>query len=336
MRMVKVMVKVMATLALLWSLYWFGAAYVLRTSIASWFDGRTAQGWQAEFSGIATQGYPLRHMTTLTNPALADPRSGVAWQGDWLSFDSPAIWPGQQTLRFADTSHYLSYFDQTVAVQAKNLAAELYLKAGLALEIKRLTLTAGPWEISDSDSTVMAAQSLELSMIQQEQPETYKIDVNATEFAPGTKMRQLLRSSETLPSDFQALELDMTVQFDRVWDRLSLEQQRPQPRQINLKLAEIQWGEMQLFATGALSVDKTGMPSGEIAIKAENWREMLVMAQASGAFPAQLLDPAERVLGLLAGLGGNSGSLDITLKFRNGAIAIGPLPIGPAPRIILR
>ncbi len=329
-------IKVLAVLAVVWSLYWFGAGYVLRTGIGGWFDGRAAQNWQAEFSGIQTGGFPLRHVTTLTSPALADPVSGAAWHGDWISFDSPAIWPGQQTLRFADTPHYLSYFDQTIVLQAQDLMAELYLKAGLALEIKRLTLTAGPWEIDDDKVQLAAAQSLELAMVQQEQPETYKIDVNATDFAPGTKMRTLLQSSESLPLEFQALSLDMTVQFDRVWDRMSLEQRRPQPRRIDLKLAEMQWGELRLFATGYLTVDEFGIPTGKIAIKAENWRRMLQMAQASGAFPTQLLEPAESVLGLLAGLGGNPNSLDVSLKFRDGSIALGPLPIGPAPRIILR
>ena len=179
------MVKLLATLAVLWSLYWFGAAALLRTGIGGWFDGRMAQGWQAEFSDIATAGYPLRHVTTLTNPALADPNSGAAWHGDWMSFDSPAIWPGHQTLRFADTPQYLSYFDQTIAVQAKDLMAEMDLKAGLALEIKRLTLTAGPWQIDDASGQLMTAQSLVLAMVQSEQPETYKIDVNATRFTTG-------------------------------------------------------------------------------------------------------------------------------------------------------
>lgn len=329
-------IKVLVTLAVLWSLYWFGAGYALRTGIDSWFDGRTTQGWQAEFSDIQTQGYPLRHITTLDSPALADPVSGAAWHGDWISFDSPAYWPGQQVLRFADTPHYLSYYDQTIVVQAQDLMAELYLKAGLALEIERLTLTAGRWEIEGEKGQVLAAQSLELAMVQQERPETYKIDVNATDFALGAGIRAMLQSSDSLPSEFQALELDMKVTFDRVWDRMSLEIQRPQPRQIDLKLAEIQWGELRLFATGDLTVDGLGIPTGDIAIKAENWRGMLQMAQASGAFPKQILDPAESVLGLLAGLGGNPNSLDIKLTFKNGSVAIGPLPIGAAPRIFLR
>lgn len=330
------MIKVLVVLAVVWSLYWFGAGYLLRAGIAGWFDGRAAQDWQAEFSDIQTKGFPLRHVTTLTNPALADPVSGAAWHGDWISFDSPAYWPGQQTLRFADTPHYLSYFDQTIVLQAEDLIAELFLKAGLDLEIERLTLTAGPWEIDNREGPLIAAQSLELAMVQQDQSETYKIDVNATDFAPGTKMRSLLQSSDSMPSEFQALELDMNVQFDRVWDRRSLEQQRPQPRQINLKLAEMQWGELRLLATGNLTVDELGIPTGEIAIKAENWRGMLQMAQASGAFPVQVFEPAQSVLGLLAGLGGNPNSLDTKLKFRNGSVAIGPLPIGPAPRFILR
>ncbi|MBV1927436.1 MAG: DUF2125 domain-containing protein [Rhodobacteraceae bacterium] len=329
-------IKVLVTLAVVWSLYWFGAGYALRIGIAGWFDGRAAQGWQAEFSDIQTKGFPLRHITTMDSPALADPVSGAAWHGDWMSFDSPAYWPGQQVLRFADTPHYLSYFDQTIVVQAKDLMAELYLKTGLALEIERLTLTAGPWEIDGDKGQLLAAQSLELAMVQQERPETYKFDVNATRFTLGTDIRVMLQSSESLPSEFQALELDMKVTFDRVWNRMSLEQQRPQPRQIDLKLAEFQWGELRLFATGDLAVDGFGIPSGVVAIKAENWRGMLQMAQASGAFPRQILDPAEDVLGLLAGLGGDPNSLDIKLTFKNGSVAIGPLPIGPAPRIILR
>jgi hypothetical protein len=330
------LIKVLAVLAVVWSLYWLGAGYALRAGINGWFEGRSAQNWQAEFSDIQTRGFPLRHVTTLTSPALADPLSGAAWHGDWISFGSPAIWPGQQTLQFADTPHYLSYFDQTIVVQAKDLMAELHLKAGLALEIKRLTLTAGPWDIKDDEGQLLAAQSLELAMIQQEQTETYKIDVNGAGFAPGSNIRALLQSSDAMPSEFETLQLDMTVQFDRVWDRIALEQQRPQPRRIDLKLAEIKWGELRLFATGALTVDAHGIPTGDIAIKAENWRGMLQMAQASGAIPEQILAPAESVLGLLAGLGGNPKSLDVKLTFKNGSVAIGPLPIGPAPRIILR
>lgn len=328
--------KLVLVLAVFGSLYWYGAAFVLRLGITTWFETRAAQGWQADFSDIQNTGYPLRHVTTLTNPALADPKTGAAWHGDWISFDSPAIWPGEQTLRFAATPQYLSYFDHSITLIADNLTAELHLQAGLALELGRMTLTAGPWAIQGDDAQIMSAQSLTVAMVQTEPAETYRFDISAARFTPGPAVRRLIRSSASLPADFQTLQMDMTVRFDHAWDRTSLEQKRPQPRQIDLRLAELHWGELRLFATGALSIDTAGQPTGTIAIKAENWREMLTMVHSAGVIPTQLTGPAESVLGLLAGLGGNPNSLDIKLNFKDGMVRIGPLPIGPAPKFILR
>ncbi|MEM7319561.1 MAG: DUF2125 domain-containing protein, partial [Pseudomonadota bacterium] len=160
--------------------------------------------------------------------------------------------------------------------------------------------------------------------------------VKASAFAPGETLRAVMGSAPSLPPEFEALELDVTVHFDRPWDRNALEERRPQPRVIDLSSAQVTWGALHLLAAGKLSLDPDGIPNGKIAIKAENWREMLAMAQAAGAVPQQAIDPAERVLGLLAGLGGNPNSLDVQLNFRDGLIALGPLPLGPAPRIFLR
>ncbi len=101
-------------------------------------------------------------------------------------------------------------------------------------------------------------------------------------------------------------------------------------------LAELEWGALRLFATGTLTVDETGTPEGEIALKAENWRDMLAMAEAAGAVPPGAVEPISRVLGLLAGIGGNETALDATLTFEGGMTRLGPLPVGPAPRIMLR
>ena len=61
---------------------------------------------------------------------------------------------------------------------------------------------------------------------------------------------------------------------------------------------------------GELDVDAQGIPTGEIAVKAENWRDMIAMANAAGALPDQAVDPVTRALNFLAGLGGNPNALD--------------------------
>ncbi|WP_171212189.1 DUF2125 domain-containing protein [Ruegeria sp. HKCCA5426] len=320
----------------IWSAYWLIAGFGLRNAITTWFNKQEEMGWQADFSAVETAGYPAHHVTRLNNPALADPVNGTAWSADWIEFQSPAIWPGRQMLRFADTPQRLSYFDQTATIQASDLQAELQLQPGVALVLEKMALTAGPWAITDDAEALAGGETLGLVMEQTDLPEAYNISARIDGFTPGDDLRDLMRSATTLPQSFETLELDMTTTFDKVWDRSALEQSRPQPEKIDLHLAEMKWGALRLFATGQLDVDNQGIPTGEIAIKAENWRDMVAMANAAGALPDQAVKPVTRALNFMAGLGGNPNALDMQLNFRDGFVALGPLPLGPAPRLILR
>lgn len=330
------LIRVLIFVALVWSTYWYVAGFGLRNAITGWFDRQQALGWQADFSDVATAGYPFQHITRLDNPALADPVNGTAWSADWIEFESPAIWPGRQVLRFASTPQLLSYFDQTTTVQAEGLQAELHLQPGVALVLERMALTAGRWLLSDEQAPQAGGQSLSLIMAQSGTPESYNISAKVNGFTPGEELRLLMQSASSLPQSFETLEFDSFITFDKPWDRSALEQRRPQPVEIDLRLAEIKWGELRLFATGELDVDDQGIPTGEIAVKAENWRDMVAMANAAGALPDQAVDPVTRALGFMAGLGGNPNALDMQLNFRDGFVALGPLPLGPAPRLILR
>ncbi|WP_171235975.1 DUF2125 domain-containing protein [Ruegeria sp. HKCCA6837] len=330
------LLRVFIFIAALWSIYWFIAGFGLRNAITGWFDQQQELGWQAEFSEVETAGYPTHHMTRLNNPALADPVTGTAWSADWIEFESPAIWPGRQILRFADTPQRLSYFDQTATIEADALQAQLQLRPGVALVLEKMALTAGPWSITENAQALAAGGTLELLMEQTATPEAYYMAVRVDGFAPGDELRDLMKSATSLPQAFETLELDMVATFSKPWDRSALEQGRPQPVRIDLKLAEAKWGGLRLFATGALDVDEQGIPTGEIAVKAENWRDMIAMANAAGALPDQAVDPVTRALNFMAGLGGNPNALDLQLNFRDGFVALGPLPLGPAPRLILR
>lgn len=321
---------------LLWSLYWAAAAWGLRQGITGWFAERASQGWQAEFAGMETAGYPLRHEIRLLAPALADPGTGAAWQADWLNLDSPAIWPGHQRVRFPATPQRLSYFDQTVEIAAEGLTAVLRLAPGTALTLEEMGLEAGAWEIRQEGTVVLGGSALQARMQQAEAPELYRITAEAAEFSPRAAWRSRLAAASGLPPAFDTLALDMAVTFDAAWDRAALEQRRPQPRRIALSLADARWGDLRLKATGTLTVDEGGLPEGSLALQAENWRGLLAMAERAGSLPPAMRTPLERVLGLFAGTGGNPETLDIALTFADGMARLGPLPLGPAPRIILR
>lgn len=333
---VRLVSKCAVLVAVLWTLYWFAAGYGIRSGLTEWFNTQRDAGWQADYADLSTSGYPVNIRTIFDQPALADPATGVAWQAEKLILSSPAWWPGHVTLTFPDTPQRLSYFDQTLILTTNAARADLRLKPGTNLELQELSLHAGPWILQRDQDTLLGGADLIVSALQNETPSQYRFEISANAFQPGDIPRKTMRLPASWPVTFDALDLDMTVTFERAWDRRAIEDARPQPRSISIKVLEIKWGDLRLFAAGKVTLDASGVPTGTIAVKADNWRDILNLAEQSGRLPSEIRNTAENVLSMLAGLNGNSQTLDVDLTLRDGFIALGPLPIAAAPRIILR
>ena len=190
-----------------WSIYWLAAAFGLRSGVSAWFDAQRSRGWQADYAEIETAGYPLRHETRLTQPALADPGTGVAWQADSLGFVSPAWWPGNVTVTFPETPQRVSYFDQNLSLTAGDALANLHLKPGPQLEVEELSLRSGPWAVSTDAGSLAGADDLIVSARQTGNPAQYEIDVSADQFRPGDLPRLAMRLPQSWPFQFETLAL---------------------------------------------------------------------------------------------------------------------------------
>ena len=71
-------------------------------------------------------------------------------------------------------------------------------------------------------------------------------------------------------------------------------------------------------------------------MKAVEWRRLLEMAVATGLVAEPLAPTFERGLALLAALSGPPDTIDAPLTFARGQISLGPIPLGPAPKLIIR
>lgn len=327
------LIKCLIVASLLWGGYWGLAAWALRQGFEAWFQERVREGWHAEYEHLETGGFPNRHVTEITNPVLADPGTGTAWSADWISFDSAALSPTHQRLRFADTAQRLSYFDRTLTLKAQDLVAGLDLAPGTALRLQELSLNSGAITLTDASDTSISADALSLIMRETESAATYDITGEIIGFTPQGLLREQLLPA--LPAQFDRLALSATVEFDTDWDRRALELRRPQPRQISLHEAEGKWGPMRIRATGALVVDEAGRAEGAITLQADRWREMLTLFEESGLLAAQSRRNLERLVAILAGRSGHPDKLEAKLSFSRGQMLLGPLPLGPAPRFIL-
>ncbi len=322
-------------IAALWAGYWVFASQTLKSEMEGWFADRQSEGWVAEYSALNVSGFPNRVDATFTDLSLADPKSGWAWEAPLfqlltLSYQPNhiiAVWPNQQLLATPD---------QKLDITAAKLQASVILDTGAALPLNRSNLVADTLTLQTRDGQATTMTALRAAIQKTETaPNTYQFAIEAEDFAPPMQMRGLLGAAE-LPRTFDALRAQVQVSFDDRWDLSSVETRRPQPTHIDLTLAEARWGELELWVAGAADVDDLGRLTGDVTIKARNWREIIQMAVNSGQVSRKMGENLEETLALLAALAGNPKTLDLPLELRKGTAYLGPVPVGKLPRLELR
>ncbi len=331
------LVWILILFAAVWSGWWFFAANSLRNGLEAWLEERRALGWQADVSETTIGGFPLALETTLERPALADPETGLAFAASTLEISAPAWWPGHVTLIFPQDEIVIASPVLRNTVRAEQAQADLRLHPGATLELQQMQLTSGPWALAAPQGSWMAAEGLTLGMTQDADTATlYSFVLDAPAFEPGSLPRKALRVPDDWPVAFESLQLALQIRFDRPFDRSTIEDARPQPRRINLELAEAQWGALLLRGAATLDVSPKGVLSGEVSLQARNWQDMLSLAQSAGALPEGLRPQLESILGALARSSGNPDTIDAALTLRDGRIFLGFIPLGSAPRLVLR
>ena len=336
--MLRFLTTVIVMAAVGWAGYWFIGQTGVQTGFTKWFDQRRAEGWVADFSDLNVQGFPNRFDTVITGLTLADPETGLAWDAPQFQINALSYRPNHVIAVWPDTQR-LSTPLEKYSVESKDMRASVMLEGSTALTVQRTTLTAEQLVIqpeAEGGATSVQALRLAADHVPLKNLETYRLGLAADGLAPALSWRESVDPTGRLPETFDALSVDMTVEFDKPWDRTAIEDARPQPRQIEIRLAEARWGQLELQMAGEMSVDSTGQPTGEIMIKARNWRDILELAVNAGAMPKGMADTVGDGLGLIAQMAGNPKTLDIPLGLSNGRVFLGPVPIGPAPILRLR
>ncbi|SFS64679.1 hypothetical protein SAMN04488040_1276 [Sulfitobacter marinus] len=331
------LVGILVIVAVFWCGWWALASAGMQRGISKWLDVRRSLGWQADVGGIEKQGFPLRLHAQLNDVAIADPNTGVAARMNQLDISAPTYWPGYVTVALPETPITLVTPDLRATLSAKSAAADLRLRPGRALQLQSLGLSGGAWSLDTATDNIVAADTVDLTMAQQAtNTPVYALKLNADNLVPGSLARSFIGLSNDWPAVFDLFTADLMVTFDRVWNRRALEQHRPQPRAIDLRRAHFTWGDIEILATGDLTVDEVGLISGALSVKAENWPALLDMVESAGYLPPNMRPQAEQMLKGLAQMAGKTTGLDLTLSFQEGRMSMGFIPLGRAPRVILR
>ncbi len=321
-----------AAVLVLWGAWWWAATTGLRSGVTAWFDARRAEGWQAEAT-VTRAGFPMRIGVTLERIALDDPATASALRLPAMFLSSPIYWPGHATVMLPDAPIALSAPLGQLMLTTTGATAALRLRPGSALELEAVRGRARTLALDLDTGPVLSLSGLRADITQQTDPSTYTFALTAEGLTPGALLRGDWQMPAAWPPALSSSAADMTVTFDRPWDRRVLEDTRPQPRIITLHRAEAVWGDLRLALGADLTVDAAGLPSGVLRVEAENWKTALDIATAAGVLQAGPRPGIENVLTLLSG---DTDRLTLDIAIDRGEMRLGFVPLGRAPRIILR
>ncbi|MEJ6397533.1 DUF2125 domain-containing protein [Yoonia sp. 208BN28-4] len=324
---------VVIVLALLYSGYWMIGAMAMERGVRQAFDDLRADGWQVTYDDLGTRGFPSRFDTTVDALDMTAPDDSLQYQAPFLQALALSyqpnklivVFPESQTLRLGADLLALDA-DALRASAAVNLNADLSLDA-ITFEGDSAALALGP-DITLATNRVIAA-------LREAGPVVNRYDVytNLDTITLPDAMRAALDPNGQHPDSIADLTLNSTVTLDRPLDRHSIAQFETDPALITavtVKEAQLQWGTMAVSANGDLTVDQSGVPTGEIDISVQDWRAMIAAASNAG-----LIEPGFDTTfeNLAAALSEGRDTLELTLSFSDGRMSIGPFPLGPAPRL---
>jgi hypothetical protein len=334
--MIRKLIWIVAIAGLAWAGYWFVGSSASKSATEAWLEDRRTEGWQVEYSDLSVRGFPNRFDTTLTDLQLTDPETGVSWSAPFFQLFALSYKPNHIIAVWPDTQTIATPF-QKIDITSSKMTASLVVKAKTSLELDRANLIVENARVTSSEGWEAGVDDLKAAIRQTDGPATsYDIASNVSTLIPSQAMRDLLDQGGTLPDRIESLALDSTLTFDAPLDRSTIERARPNITALKLNNTSGIWGELELRAKGDMTINEAGSPTGELALNARNWREMLKLAATAGAIPQEAVRTAEFALGLLAGVSGGSETLDAPLSFSKGRTYLGPIPIGPAPTIKLR
>jgi hypothetical protein len=316
--------------------YWFVGQTAVERGLKSWFTERQADGWVAEYTALETVGFPSRFDTTITGLDLADPATGLAWSAPWfqvlaLSYQPQhyiAVWPQDQVI---------SNPDHKYMVHADVMKASLVFERGLAFTLDHSAMELEGFKVTRDDGQVVEIRKGVFGTRQSATIENaHDIAFDLAGYKPDLGNLRIMDPQDKLPDEIDGMKIDMTIGFDAPWNRYAIEDKRPQPTLIDLKIIKATWGELDLEIAGKLDVDGAGIPTGDITIKAKNWREILEILINMRLVPADYKSMVERGVAILGAATGDPNNLDLTLSFADGQMSIGILPLGRAPVLKIR
>lgn len=324
----RILLWISSLLVALWSGYWFVGKSAFERGAETFFAQAPAQGLIARNDGLSVQGFPSRFDLTVTTPKLGDPRQGLEWAGPFLQILTLSYTPWHVIAAFPPTQTITTPFEEIIVTSDK-LQASVVVKPNTDLPLDRTTLVGSMLAFTSSQNWQIKADELRFATrADPSLTNAHNIGLEVKALTPDPALLALLPN---LPAAIEVIRLDALASLSAPIDRHSGET-RPSLTVLSIKEGLMTWGPLIIFAKGDLTA-VGGYADGRIEIRVEGWRNLATLAVVLGLVQPEVAPTVERMMETMAASSGDPQVLDLPLNFSGGRMSLGPLPLGPAPRM---
>lgn len=324
----RVLIWITVIAAAVWGGLWFVASSSIRSGTENWFAGQAARGVTAEKSALVVQGFPSRVDVTVNDLVLADPAQGTGWRTPFVQVFSMS-WKPWHLIAALPTGQVVTLPGQEIALDGEGILASLELHPGISLALDKTRLEAKAVRLISTAGWSFGADQLFAATEEDPSLEnTHRLGLKLQGITPDPA----LAAASGLPARAELLHLDAYASFTAPLDRHA-GQSNPRLSVLDLREARLDWGTLQITAGGRMAAGADGLAEGAIEVRIAGWRQLLPLMVALGRTTADQARVLERGLEVLAKAGGDPEVLNLTLRASGGQMALGPLPLGPAPRM---
>ncbi|MDG1377083.1 MAG: DUF2125 domain-containing protein [Yoonia sp.] len=317
-------------LAALYGGYWFIGATALSKGIDAQISAMKADGWTVQTTDLTTEGFPSRFDTSASDITLGTPDRGVIWRVPFAQANALSYRPNEVILVLPEHQE-LDIDGKTYEVQSDGLKASASIAANTTLDLTNFTAQTGPLSVDGlTGELVSVSNGIVALRPSGPAPLTYDVYANLDGLTLPAGLRRLLDPTSALPETFAQSTIDGTVTLAAALDRHALTAaDGPQIDAFKINGMTLTWGKLSLRATGEVTIDSAGIPTGKLTLSAQNWSQMLDIAVKAGIIDQAFVRTVMNMAMLMAG-----GSTDLTVpvSFQNAMMSLGPIPVGPAPR----
>ena len=319
----RILTWVVVLLAALYSGYWFVAAKAAREGAETALAEAGARGLEVQHQGLDLTGFPSRFDLTLTEPKLSG--DGWRWQAPFAQVFALSYSPWKLISALPNTQR-LELAGQGIEIASTRMQASLFLRPETALPLDRFDAVVEGASLRGEAGWALGFASANASLIAQEGGA--QAAFRMLEIVPDQRVSEALNGA--LPATVARLDVLADLGLSQP---LGLRAAPAELTMITLREAHLVWGPLKLTAAGAVVPDPQGLAEGTLDLRVEGWQQGLAAAEAAGVVPEQFRVMLRSVLENLAAQSDEPGVLKLPLVMAQGQMRLGPLPLGPAPRL---